>query len=108
MPLFFDHGFSFLLSDSRGRRKLNYTAINTYLMRCCRAYFFLLFPRTCRSIRKGKKVRFLKSEKIGKKKPRKCKNAAAYAAERPLFLDSFLKLKSAAYKQEQLQIKSGL
>ena len=36
------------------------------------------------------KVRFLKSEKIGKKSE---KNAAAYAAERPLFLDSFLKLK---------------
>jgi hypothetical protein len=33
----------------------------------------------------------LKSEKIGKKC--KKKNAAAYAAERPLFLDSFLKLK---------------
>ena len=40
--------------------------------------------------RKGKKVRFLKNEKIGKKSK---KNAAAYAAERPLFLDSFLKLK---------------
>ena len=36
------------------------------------------------------KGRFLKSEKIGKKK---WKNAAAYDAERPLFLDSFLKLK---------------
>jgi hypothetical protein len=38
------------------------------------------FPRTRQSIGKGKKVCFLKS-------------AAAYAAERPLFLDSFLKLK---------------
>ena len=35
--------------------------------------------------RKGKKVRFLKSEKIGKKKSKK--NAAAYTAERPLFID---------------------
>ena len=35
------------------------------------------------------------------------KNAAAYASERPLFLDSFLKLK-LAYKRERLQIESSL
>jgi hypothetical protein len=44
----------------------------------------------------------LKREKIGKKK------AVAYAAERPLFLDSFSKLKFWAYKLERLQIESGL
>ena len=38
----------------------------------------------------GEKVQFLKSEKIGEKIE---KNAVAYAAERSLFLDYFLKLK---------------
>ena len=37
-----------------------------------------------------RKIRFLKSEKISRKMR---KNAAAYATERPLFLDSFLKPK---------------
>ena len=46
------------------------------------------WPRRDQS--KGEKVLFLKSKKIGKKIE---KNAAAYDAERPLLLDSFLKLK---------------
>jgi hypothetical protein len=40
------------------------------------------------------------SEKVGK-------NAAAYAAERLVLQETFLNSKAAAYKQEQLQIKSG-
>ena len=46
-------------------------------------------PRMRPSIGKGKNLWFLKSEKISKKS----KNSAAYAAERPLFLDSFLEPK---------------
>ena len=53
----------------------------------------------CNRSKRGKKG--ARSEKIGK-------NAAAYAAERFVLQETFLKLKSAAYKRERLQIKRGL